>query len=384
MKLKLHIGTHKTATTSIQHFCVFNRERLLDSGVFYPPTQSNAYNFNNFAADLAYGREEKFRAFLHGALNDARNNKSEICLLSAESFYAMSGSFFFMQSKPWDVQWPFAKEYWENEKTLIQRLKSSIPDDVEVEIIIYLRPQDDFANSLYNQLVKSTANLTLGFMDFCDTYNEVFDYACHLKLWADIFGSQAIQVNLFNDAKPDPVQHFAQTYLGQGIYDGAVKKEIVANERLVRDLFEFKRRHNAQAHHRRTYRYMVIKAIKELNEAQSDKGLGPQQFASVQERKAFFEQFSAGNDALQKDYNVDASLPVLSKHEDDTYEGLSDARYQELLKAFEALMVRPSVKSELFIKDSAVFLGKHAPFLKPVLNVIKTLRAQNRLKTQGW
>lgn len=37
-KVVIHMGAHKTGTTSLQHFCVHNRDALLEQGLYYPDT----------------------------------------------------------------------------------------------------------------------------------------------------------------------------------------------------------------------------------------------------------------------------------------------------------------------------------------------------------
>jgi hypothetical protein len=46
MRYVIHIGTAKTATTSIQAFLTVNHERLLRSGIYYPIIRGkNSHNF---------------------------------------------------------------------------------------------------------------------------------------------------------------------------------------------------------------------------------------------------------------------------------------------------------------------------------------------------
>ena len=53
MRLILHIGTHKTGTSSLQLFCRNNRKALLEHGIFYPKTSHNALHvFMNSDLDV--------------------------------------------------------------------------------------------------------------------------------------------------------------------------------------------------------------------------------------------------------------------------------------------------------------------------------------------
>ncbi len=45
MRFVIHIGTHKTGTSSLQTFCVANRRTLLDQGIYYPTNKYASQNF---------------------------------------------------------------------------------------------------------------------------------------------------------------------------------------------------------------------------------------------------------------------------------------------------------------------------------------------------
>ena len=89
MQFIIHIGTHKTGTSSLQRFLLLNKERLLSHGVFYghgPDTK----NVNFLAGHTAYGRDEQVRQFLNNVVKQARQRETDTVILSGESFYAMS------------------------------------------------------------------------------------------------------------------------------------------------------------------------------------------------------------------------------------------------------------------------------------------------------
>lgn len=92
MRLIIHAGLHKTASTSFQKFCHDNRETLAAHGVHYPQLAKNAFNHNAIAHQFQSGHFER-------AEHDFANNllqlprPPEIVLLSGEDFeFALGNS----------------------------------------------------------------------------------------------------------------------------------------------------------------------------------------------------------------------------------------------------------------------------------------------------
>jgi hypothetical protein len=88
MKLILHIGTHKTASTSLQHFFTLNRGVLCNSGIHYPSNSNSAYVSNFLATDIIFDRGSNVRAVLDKAMRNANKLNCHTVLISAKSFYA--------------------------------------------------------------------------------------------------------------------------------------------------------------------------------------------------------------------------------------------------------------------------------------------------------
>ena len=94
MRLLLHIGTHKTGTTSIQKFCAGNRARLRGQGLWYPDYdligKEGHYAHHHLAHALAglptsRGNREEAEGFFAAIRSSLRND--ETVLISAEPFW---------------------------------------------------------------------------------------------------------------------------------------------------------------------------------------------------------------------------------------------------------------------------------------------------------
>ena len=82
MKLHIHAGLHKTATSSFQLFCDKNRKQLTELGLLYP--KFRFWQHGELAWWLQQGREDDVRDHL---LSIRRNNHGcHSCLLSGEDF----------------------------------------------------------------------------------------------------------------------------------------------------------------------------------------------------------------------------------------------------------------------------------------------------------
>ncbi len=144
--LYIHIGTPKTATTAIQEFCLDNQEALNQKGYCYPvfpfeypdaPKTRNGHFLVGVAHDFGLeGIEEKeqkeFREGLD-TVNSLFENYDNV-ILSDEII--------------WRSTFSKRKSLWEELK------KESEAGGFQVKVIVYLRRQDTFCVSWWNQLVK--------------------------------------------------------------------------------------------------------------------------------------------------------------------------------------------------------------------------------------
>lgn len=145
--LYLHIGTSKTGTTSLQHFCVENSESIEQQNYSYPvfPHKFKYVNImrnGHFLAHRAYEEGEKrnfleeeqyFRQGMDFVLDNFQ--KIDNIILSDEGIWSVV----FKGDKP---------DLWEKIK------KEADEHGYAVKIIVYLRRQDGLADSWWNQKIK--------------------------------------------------------------------------------------------------------------------------------------------------------------------------------------------------------------------------------------
>lgn len=132
MKLILHIGMQKTGTSAVQYFLNQNRDRLLKDNILYPLLQDfseirfSGVSYHNCIAASVIGRPSAFPAVTErnlAALRRLIEDSTYPVLLSAEDF-----------SRALDME-------------AIGRFTAGL----DVSVIIYLREQAEWAQSMYNQ-----------------------------------------------------------------------------------------------------------------------------------------------------------------------------------------------------------------------------------------
>lgn len=375
MKLLLHIGSHKTASTSIQHFCVLNRDLLKSHGFLYPKNKDSAYVFNFLAAQLAFGKADLTKRYLQEARDKAERENCNTVVISAESFYAMTWFFLDVQGKSREG------DYWQNEESLIKELSKCCDGYDEVEVVCYLRPQDDFAASLYNQFVKNTFGISEAYEEFTEKASPVFDYERHVQLWTNIFGVDSVSLRNFSACKEDITKDFCEEFLSRDCFDKAEKKTDYSNTRLSRDVLEMKRIFN-KTRPDRSLAFIALRCFMEIEKEFKDEP-GYQVFTSHSFRNAFFSSYIEGNEKLAKRYHLGA-FPTMGNALEPTYPGLSLEKATEIYLRLRFQLDRPKNKWELALRRLANLLINRLPGGRYLMAPVRTLNNQLRLRFSGW
>lgn len=375
MNLLLHIGTHKTATTSIQHFLTLNREILASHGFLYPENDDSAYVFNFLASRIAFGKSHETADFLKKARDKATELNCHTVVISAESFFAMTGFFIDIQKRG------RSEDYWTHEARLIEDLKSACTDFQDITIACYLRPQDELAASLYNQLVKNTFGITSSYEDFLTKHREIYDYQAHLDLWAKIFGKDSIRLKNFHEVKDDVIGDFCRSFLTDSCFTNANLKTFDANTRLNRDVLEVKRLFNATEPDP-ALAYISARSFRKINDLFPDQK-GYQIFASQKVQNDFFNAFEQGNAVLSKDYSL-SPLRAWSDAGEPTYPGLTAEKTAEIYLKFCDDLYAPRNRLELIARRTARWIMDKMPGGQAVLGPVRRLHNNLRLRTAGW
>jgi hypothetical protein len=180
----IHIGPHKTGTTTIQHGLAINEKILRRRGVLSPKSgrpYPNNGGTHNLSWELRIPNSRVYNP-KHGTWKDLLNEINQEkrvnkVILSSEDFCLL-------------------------DTISIQAIREYLKD-YEVKVIIYLRRQDEAHQSLWVEFVKNRANLpTVGsFYEWLEEYQysiRNYDYAAILSKWEPVFSPDNILPRVFD------------------------------------------------------------------------------------------------------------------------------------------------------------------------------------------
>ncbi len=375
MKLLLHIGTHKTATTSLQHFFTLNRALLISHGFYYPENDDSAYVFNFLASRVAFGKKEETASFLAESRRKAAEAKCHTVIISGESFYAMTGFFIDLQKRG------RTSDYWDSEAKFVNDVRESCAGYEEIMVTCTFRPQDELAGSLYNQMVKNTHGITESYSEFLELSGPIYDYARHVALWAQSFGKDSIRLKNFHSVKKDIIRDFCRSFLTDSCFEQATVKDIESNMRLNRDVLEVKRLYNATRPDP-ALAFVSARSFRAINDNFPDEE-GYQIFSKPDEQQAFFSAFQAGNDSLCESYGMEP-LETFSETKEPSYPGLSAQKTAEIYLQFCENLYSPRNRLEICMRRAARFVMDKMPGGKSVMEPVRKLHNRMRLRISGW
>ncbi len=183
-KVIIHIGFHKSGTSAIQEFCAENRGYLLDQKVDY--TKIGLYGTGHHILSHKWGGWLDTCEFsqspesLWDELADyVQADDGKTVLISSERFCGLTN----------DVQ--------ADEALSFIREKLS---ETHVEIVAYVRRQDDFAESLFKQSLRGK-NHRRPIDEFIENLPPFFDYYAAMSLWAKYFGAENVSVRLYEPSR---------------------------------------------------------------------------------------------------------------------------------------------------------------------------------------
>lgn len=222
-KLFLHIGTEKTGTTTIQRFCSINRKRFLKNGLLYP---SSAGKDCQSLLTAAFLPEEKRIDFCprinpervrHAFKQECKTTKAQAIVVSSEHLSSR-----------------FRSEQVAEFRAFIDEC------NVEPEVIVYLREQDDFLVSSYSTAVKGRCKLAID-PQMAIRNKHRYHYFNLLDRWAAHFPRMKVRIY-----EPQQlVGHDLLTDFGYAIETRFERRGYMLPERqnksLAPDLLEYKR-----------------------------------------------------------------------------------------------------------------------------------------------
>ena len=274
----LHIGRHKTGTTSLQLFMGLNDKLLAEKfGILYPLNgrdQKNQYHHPVFENVIAKNGNMDTK-LVNAILKEGEDKGVDRILLSSE-----------MLSRPTvSIQ-------------QLEKIRDSF-SDIKIKILVYLRQQDKFLLSTYAERVKK--NLIAAPKTIHDI-DAVLDYCEFINKFSIIFGSNAITIKMFENAVKNGIYEDYLAALGITLDPEFKIPKKMANERwpwLYVEIVRFANNNNLLRKfltHRRVY--ATVARLHRIAPAIMD---CPKPL-SKNECRQIMEKYRESNEKLAKEY----------------------------------------------------------------------------------
>jgi hypothetical protein len=197
----LHVGQTKTATTTLQAFFSDNRAWLANQGIDYPecPPDHPIKSQHRFLVEPLAGLQRPFPDEIPGWTYIKQKIKASSLssiLISEEVF------------------WHLFERRREEKVEILRWIKNQLSGH-DVKIVCYLRRQDKWIESWFNQLTKTDVNhySRMNYHQFIQAYKDqgMLNYVQALQPWITVFGEDNLIVRPFEKSqflKGDVIQDF--------------------------------------------------------------------------------------------------------------------------------------------------------------------------------
>ena len=178
--IHVHIGAHKTGTTSIQNFLYQNTDYLISQNAYVAKAYEiiakvRLHKIEEFDDALARTARSNFLE----ALDACKSNRCDKLLLSWENF---SGN----------------PDRSYGNVGILARVLANVLEGQTVKIVAYLPRQDQLVESWYMQKIKGGESYT--FDEYLETHDFLFDWSVFLNTYARHFGKENINARVFSRA----------------------------------------------------------------------------------------------------------------------------------------------------------------------------------------
>jgi hypothetical protein len=317
-KIILHVGTHKTGTTSIQHFCRRNQKELLKQGFLYPDSDLVGLKSHPAHHDISHaiasqnGRMDI--ADVKNYIEKIKKHKGNV-IISAEPFYR----YFISESR--------SENIWVKKERYVSLVSELFGNDADICFV--LRNHYDFAKSLYQEKIKQTRQ-TITFSEFLLKYEGELDYFKNVSLWEKYFNN--IHVLDFKTLleKKDLESAFL-TFFGVNTKDfQSVERK---NDSLPIELVLFKSILNSMPLTDKTIFKVRERLLDFNNHSMVFSGKKEFDYASKEDIELFYKKYEKSNSNLKSKYPNLKSIDKIKSHP-PVFPGLSEGLYLKMLKQY--------------------------------------------------
>ena len=308
-KAIIHIGTEKTGTSSIQQFLHDNQKQLKEEGIYYPRAMSKISG-SQWAFVAAVHQQpwtiDAGRAFQLTNRRDSDLFRETFATKLSEEFAALKSPETLLISS----EHLFGRLHL---RICVARLKELLDPFVEsYEVLTYYRRQDRVAVSLLSTRIKSGQSNLGGVLPEPDSAQfKNFNYFKKCMLWASVFGEDAMNARLYDNALQNShtiVGDFCEA-VGIGINGKVIPKHL--NPSLTREGMHFlstlnkvfPKSQDGKIDHERV---SLVQDVVDLCK-------GKHSPINRNQARKFYNQFRGGNEALRKRLFPDLAAPLFEE-----------------------------------------------------------------------
>lgn len=292
-KLYIHIGTHKAGSTTIQETLEKESSRLAKEGIYY---------FGRF-----FGLSRIMREMMEYDVELVNNFKTEVERELKES-QSIAPHTYVISNEKFSGHKLFA---YKNAPVIAKTLHEVFePYNFDIKIVVYIRRQDKYLESMYVQKIKSLASYT--FDEFLNTIEDIHAYHwdTFLDVFSNVFGKENVIVRGFDKKylpeKNSLIQNFG-SIIGSS-YLEKYSKGTVINRGYSRDVLEVAR--HANKHLDNEQLKVLRKILLEIDLPKEDYS-----FFSNEERIKLLSNYEASNQRVAREYLQDPSGNLFTKFE---------------------------------------------------------------------
>jgi hypothetical protein len=284
----------------------------------------------------------------------------ERMILSAESFFGG-------RPHPWELSG--AAEYWANQRKKLEIFKSML-DDSNVEIVVYLRRQDQWLESAIQHIIRFEGTMGQRVYEsdrqIMDMLEPSMAYNSTISLWDEMIRPSKIHVVSY-DRNNFPDGNISADFMGRiGIKDENfeyVSSSDLSNVGWSKEFIELKKLIN-ETERSRPEEDTIIDVITALDEKM---GTGKKYFLDENLKKELMEKVQSENASLFRKYNNTDNIFPEYKPKDQTNNNATQGEIQNAMQAFEKTYKSPYGQMVLLKHKLTRSLRQHSPALHTLL-----------------
>ncbi len=288
--LYVHVGTTKTGTTAIQSFMIDNQEVLNQKGYYYPLFP---YRYK----DVSERRNARFM------LEEAQDRQAGIFREGMDRIHELFQKYDRIVVSDEGI-WSAS---YEQRITMWRALKAEAKEGgFQIKVIVYLRRQDTYLISGWNQMVKSGIgnSAATAWKDYVSDLVNInkMKYATHLKKLSAFFGRKNLIVRRFEPKRftgGSIYADFLQT-IGLELTEEYRVEQSVRNVRLAGNTHEIQRVLNGLPGMMPEYHSFFRQAL--LSYADLSGEIYPCEMFSKEEAAAFMEKYKEENQQVADEF----------------------------------------------------------------------------------